>query len=102
MFICLDQDVPLLQHQESKESVTRVSNSRGGSGRGGSGRGGSGRKVDLNTDDTTILENRDDEIQNVQHQDFLGHVPRPQTSKVRKNPNPVTTFDVDAADLLPD
>ncbi|CAF0918215.1 unnamed protein product [Brachionus calyciflorus] len=88
-----DQDVPLLQHQESKESVTRMSSSRGGSGK---------KNIDLNTDDTTILENRDEEAQNVQHQDFLGHVPRPQTSKVRKNPNPVTTFDVDAADLLPD
>jgi hypothetical protein len=42
-----------MQHQESRESLTRVTNSRGNS------RGGSGRKVDLsNADDGPILEQR--------------------------------------------
>ena len=57
----LDPDVPLMQHQESRDSYGRVPNSRDGS-RGGSG---SGKRVDLsNVDDNIVLEPKGLQLRN--------------------------------------
>ena len=116
----LDPDVPLMQHQESRDSYGRVPNSRDGS-RGGSG---SGKRVDLsNVDDNIVLEPKgkpcfnsrmtliktlsDSSLftvssEHVDHQDYMPNIgERPKTA-VRKGPNMAAQFDDDAADLLPD
>ena len=44
---------------------------------------------------------KDDKIDNVEHQDYLGNFERPKTS-VKRTQNTAPQFDDDAADLLPD
>lgn len=89
----VEPDGPLIQQQDSKEP---------GSVRQSSSRSGSGRKIDLsNVDDSSpIIERKGDD--NVQHEDYLGHIERPKTSALRRTQNNAAHFDDDAADILPD
>ena len=115
-----------MQHQDSRGDSRGGGrgNSRGDSAN--NNRGGSGRKVDLsNADDTPILEPRSkyfkqssnkikeliyngnfyfsqaDNLENIEHQDYLGNRDRPRTAVTRKQTT-APQFDEDATDLLPD
>lgn len=98
--IAEDIDTPLLQHQESRGDSRGGLNSRDSAN--SRNRGGSGVKVDLsNVDDSNILEHRTDNLENIEHQDYLGNRDRPRTAVTRKQTS-APQFDDDAADLLPD